>query len=86
MGGPAEQEVIVEPALSVFMATSGPESLLERAYTEAVERVDDPDETRFVETYKETMRLRNEFHARARADLAVVSGELPEPNWTSLRP
>jgi TetR/AcrR family transcriptional repressor of uid operon len=46
MGGPAEQEVIVEPALSVFMATSGPESLLERAYTEAVERVDDPDETR----------------------------------------
>ncbi|XVQ16131.1 TetR/AcrR family transcriptional regulator [Spirillospora sp. CA-255316] len=28
------------------MATSGPESLLERAYTDAVERVDDVDETR----------------------------------------
>jgi hypothetical protein len=53
---------------------------------ERILREDDPDETRFVETYKETMRLRNEFHARARADLAVVSGELPEPNWTSLRP
>ena len=29
-----------------FLVTSGPESLLERAYTDAVERVDDVDETR----------------------------------------
>jgi AcrR family transcriptional regulator len=38
------QEEIVEPALS--LTSSGPESLLERAYTDAVEQVDDMDETR----------------------------------------
>ncbi|RSN48941.1 MULTISPECIES: TetR/AcrR family transcriptional regulator [Actinomadura] len=32
--------------VSAVVAASGPESLLERAYTDAVERVDDPDETR----------------------------------------
>ncbi|MFD0901523.1 TetR/AcrR family transcriptional regulator [Actinomadura sediminis] len=32
--------------VSALAAASGPESLLERAYTDAVERVDDPDETR----------------------------------------
>ncbi|MEV5826108.1 TetR/AcrR family transcriptional regulator [Spirillospora sp. NPDC052242] len=32
--------------VSALVAASGPESLLERAYTDAVERVDDPDETR----------------------------------------
>ncbi|MBE1531690.1 TetR/AcrR family transcriptional regulator [Actinomadura algeriensis] len=31
---------------SALVAASDPESLLERAYTDAVERVDDPDETR----------------------------------------
>ncbi|WP_246258267.1 TetR/AcrR family transcriptional regulator [Amycolatopsis anabasis] len=36
----------MEPALSVFMTTSGQESLLERAYIDAVERVDDLDEPR----------------------------------------
>ncbi|MFC9970511.1 TetR/AcrR family transcriptional regulator [Spirillospora sp. NPDC127200] len=37
----------MEPALPFLMTTSsGPESLLERAYTDAVERVDDTDETR----------------------------------------
>ncbi|MGK5554490.1 TetR/AcrR family transcriptional regulator [Actinomadura kijaniata] len=39
----------MEPALSALMGASGPEgseSLLERAYTDAVERVDDADETR----------------------------------------
>jgi TetR/AcrR family transcriptional regulator, repressor for uid operon len=36
----------VEPALSALMATSGQESLLERAYTDAVEQVDDIDEAR----------------------------------------
>ncbi|MFC5751433.1 TetR/AcrR family transcriptional regulator [Actinomadura rugatobispora] len=36
----------MEPALSALMATSGPDSLLERAYIDAVEQVDDMDETR----------------------------------------
>ncbi|MFC6881890.1 MULTISPECIES: TetR/AcrR family transcriptional regulator [Actinomadura] len=36
----------MEPALSFLMTSTGPESLLERAYTDAVERVDDLDETR----------------------------------------
>jgi TetR/AcrR family transcriptional repressor of uid operon len=38
--------VIVEPALSVFGTTPGQESLLERAYVDAVEQVDDVDESR----------------------------------------
>jgi len=36
----------MEPALPFLATTSGPESLLERAYTDAVERVDDLDDTR----------------------------------------
>jgi TetR/AcrR family transcriptional repressor of uid operon len=36
----------VEPVLSFFMASSGPESLLERAYVDAVEQVTDLDEAR----------------------------------------
>ncbi|ACZ87935.1 TetR/AcrR family transcriptional regulator [Streptosporangium roseum] len=40
------QEVIVESALSVLMAPSDSESLLERAYIDAVEQVDDTDELR----------------------------------------
>jgi TetR/AcrR family transcriptional regulator, repressor for uid operon len=36
----------MEYALSFLMTTSGPESLLERAYIDAVERVDTMDETR----------------------------------------
>lgn len=36
----------MESALSVLMAASDSESLLERAYVDAVERVDDTDETR----------------------------------------
>lgn len=39
-------EVIVESALSVLMAPSNSESLLERAYIDAVEQVDDTDELR----------------------------------------
>jgi TetR/AcrR family transcriptional repressor of uid operon len=38
--------VIVEPALSVFMTPPDSESLLERAYSDALEQVDDTDETR----------------------------------------
>ncbi|SEG09137.1 DNA-binding transcriptional regulator, AcrR family [Thermomonospora echinospora] len=36
----------MEPALSALMTASGTESLLERAYSDAVEQVDDMDETR----------------------------------------
>ncbi|WP_106400249.1 TetR/AcrR family transcriptional regulator [Actinocorallia populi] len=36
----------MEPALPFLMANPGPESLLERAYTDAVERVEDMDESR----------------------------------------
>jgi len=36
----------VESALSAFIAPSDSESLLERAYSDAIERVDDSDETR----------------------------------------
>jgi TetR/AcrR family transcriptional repressor of uid operon len=36
----------VDPAVPVLMEPSGSESLLERAYSDAVERVDDLDETR----------------------------------------
>ncbi|WP_425443269.1 TetR/AcrR family transcriptional regulator [Streptosporangium canum] len=39
-------EVIVESALSVLMAPANSESLLERAYIDAVEQVDDTDELR----------------------------------------
>jgi TetR/AcrR family transcriptional regulator, repressor for uid operon len=40
------QEVSVEAALSVFMTPSDSESLLERAYTDALEQVGDTDELR----------------------------------------
>ena len=40
------QEVIVESVLSGFMALSDSDSLLQRAYVDAVERVDDSDELR----------------------------------------
>ena len=36
----------MEPALPFLVAASGLESVLERAYTDAVEQADDPDETR----------------------------------------
>jgi AcrR family transcriptional regulator len=42
----SSQEVKVESALSAFMTPSESESLLERAYLEAVERVGDTDELR----------------------------------------
>ncbi|MFC5098925.1 hypothetical protein [Amycolatopsis plumensis] len=45
---------------------------------------DSPDKAAFIDAYKNTMRLRNEFYARARADLDVASGTLPELTWSSL--
>lgn len=44
------------------------------------------DATSFVDAYKNTMLLRNEFYACARADLVVMSGTLPELTWSSLEP
>ena len=49
-------------------------------------REDDPREATFVEAYKNTMRLRNDFYTCARADLGIASGTLPELTWTSLQP
>jgi hypothetical protein len=63
-----------------------------RAWSEQVWRVehivrqDHPDASSFIEAYQEAMRLRNEFYARARADLGITSGPLPELTWRSLRP
>ena len=51
---------------------------------EAILRKEDQGDT-FVDTYKEAMLLRNAFYVRARADLNVTSGTLPEPTWGSLR-
>jgi hypothetical protein len=53
---------------------------------ERILREDSPDETAFVDAYKNTMRLRNDFYARARTDLDVTSGTLPELTWKSLEP
>jgi hypothetical protein len=53
---------------------------------EYILREDHPDQSSFIDTYKETMRLRNEFYAHARTDLNVTSGPLPELTWNSLQP
>lgn len=53
---------------------------------ERILREDRPDEAVFVDAYKNTMLLRNDFYARARTDLGVASGPLPELTWTSLQP
>jgi hypothetical protein len=47
---------------------------------------DSPDKAAFIDAYKNAMRLRNDFYARARADLDVTSGTLPELTWRSLEP
>jgi hypothetical protein len=49
-------------------------------------REDHTEEGTFAEAYKNTMRLRNDFYACARADLGIASGTLPEPTWNSLQP
>ncbi|WP_158883357.1 hypothetical protein [Amycolatopsis anabasis] len=63
-----------------------------RAWHEQVWRLEillrqgDPDTSSFADAYQQSMRLRNEFYARARADLNVTSGPLPELTWSSFRP
>ena len=53
---------------------------------ERILREDSPGETPFIDVYKNTMRLRNEFYVYARADLDVTSGTLPELTWSSFEP
>ena len=53
---------------------------------ERILREDDPDSSTFADAYRGAMRLRNEFYARARADLDITSGPLPELTWKSLDP
>ncbi|MEU5532366.1 hypothetical protein [Streptomyces sp. NPDC020362] len=43
------------------------------------------DSATFVAAYKESVRLRNVFYAKARCDLGVLSGEIPSPTFGSLR-
>jgi hypothetical protein len=60
-----------------------------RAWHEQVWRLEvivgNDDPSSFIDAYKETMRLRNEFYGHARRDLNVTSGTLPDPTWGSLR-
>lgn len=53
---------------------------------EHILREDSPDTASFSDAYRKSMRLRNEFYARARADLGITSGPLPELTWQSLPP
>jgi hypothetical protein len=53
---------------------------------ELILREDQPDATSFATAYRDAMRLRNEFYAHARADLAITSGPLPDLTWNSLNP
>ncbi|WP_433264608.1 hypothetical protein ACQPZF_35540 [Actinosynnema sp. CS-041913] len=53
---------------------------------ELILREDQPDASSFIDAYRNTMRLRNEFYARARVDLDITSGPLPELTWKSLQP
>lgn len=53
---------------------------------EHILREEHPDTAAFTNAYRNAMRLRNEFYARARADLDITSGPLPELTWKSLQP
>lgn len=63
-----------------------------RTWSEQVWRLEhilreaDPDASSFMDAYRDAMRLRNEFYARARADLDITTGPLPELTWKSLQP
>jgi hypothetical protein len=71
-----------DPA-TIFAARAWHEQVwrLERILREGTAKEDT-----FVDAYKDTMRLRNDFYACARADLHVTSGTLPELTWSSLEP
>ncbi|MFL6143232.1 MAG: hypothetical protein ACJ72N_15385 [Labedaea sp.] len=53
---------------------------------ERILREEHPDASSFISAYQDAMRLRNEFYARARADLDITTGPLPELTWRSLQP
>jgi hypothetical protein len=53
---------------------------------ERILRDEHPDASAFLTAYRDSMRLRNEFYAQARADLDITSGPLPELAWRSLPP
>ncbi|MFI9811732.1 hypothetical protein [Saccharothrix variisporea] len=53
---------------------------------ERILREDNPDSSSFADAYRSAMRLRNEFYARARVDLDIASGPLPELTWKALEP
>lgn len=55
-------------------------------HLEHILREDPPDASSFMDAYRSAMRLRNEFYANARTDLAITSGPLPELTWKSLQP
>lgn len=52
---------------------------------EFILREQSADGAKFIETYKETVHLRNLFYASARFDLGVRSGDLPQPTFGALR-
>ena len=53
---------------------------------ERILREEHSDTSSFIDAYRSTMRLRNEFYAHARTDLNITSGPLPELTWKSLQP
>ena len=53
---------------------------------EHILRADRPDPETFLNAYRDSMRLRNDFYAHARTDLDITSGPLPELTWNSLQP
>ncbi|MEO6089220.1 MAG: hypothetical protein ABIQ18_39515 [Umezawaea sp.] len=53
---------------------------------EHILREEHPDTSAFMNAYRNSMRLRNEFYTHARADLDIASGPLPELTWKSLQP
>jgi hypothetical protein len=70
-------------------ATPSPETLKTRHESvwklELIIGEEGADGAKFIETYKETVHLRNLFYASARSDLGVRSGDLPQPTFGSLR-
>ena len=53
---------------------------------EHILREDHPGTSSFIDSYRNAMRLRNEFYTHARTDLDITSGPLPELTWRSLQP
>jgi hypothetical protein len=52
---------------------------------EHILREENPDKSAFIDAYRESMRIRNEFYAKARKDLNINSGPLPELTYSSVK-